>query len=94
MELFPLLIKKQRVATLKNLKYKTCFQLFHTFLPSVRIYNVNSHENKKETQLNEKVCPNFWPVLYITHKIAKSTDHSTSLKSDYKRCTLVKCVNN
>ena len=33
-------------------------------MPSVRIYNVNSHENK-ENALNEKVCPNFWPVLYM-----------------------------
>ena len=33
-------------------------------ITSVRIYNVISDENKENT-LNEKVCPNFWPVLYI-----------------------------
>ena len=33
-------------------------------MPSVRIYNVNSH-GIKGNALNEKVCPNFWPVLYI-----------------------------
>ena len=27
-------------------------------MPSVRIYNVNSHENKEKT-LNEKACSNF-----------------------------------
>ena len=32
-------------------------------MPSVRIYNVNSHENKEEP-LNE-VCPNFSLVVYV-----------------------------
>ena len=34
------------------------------FIASVRIYYVNSHENK-EKPLNEKVCPNFWLVVYV-----------------------------
>ena len=33
---------------------------------SVRIYNVNSHENE-EKKLNEKVCPNFWLVVYVKY---------------------------
>ena len=37
---------------------------FIVLMPSVRIYNVNSHENKEET-LNERVCPNFWLVMYV-----------------------------
>ena len=75
---FAALSTKQRLATVRILKYETCFELFHTFLfttcfhvcsfivlmPSVRIYNVNSHENKEKT-LNEKVCPNFWLVVYV-----------------------------
>ena len=36
-------------------------------MPLVRIYNVNSHENKEKT-LNEKVCPNFWLVVYLKTK--------------------------
>ena len=36
--------------------------LIHSF-DTFRIYNVNSHE-KKGNSLNEKVCPNFWSVLY------------------------------
>jgi len=42
---------------------------FIVLMPSVRIYNVNSHENK-ENALNEKVCPNFWPVLYMCIYVA------------------------
>ena len=73
---------KAKGCYLKNLKYKTCFELFHTFLftkkfhmcsvivlmPSVRIYNVHSHENK-EMPLSEKVCPNFWLVVYVSWNI-------------------------
>ena len=33
-------------------------------MPSVRMYNVNSHENK-EKPLHEKVCQNFWLVVYF-----------------------------
>ena len=35
---------------------------FIVLMASVRIYNVNSHENEGKA-LNEKVCLNFWPVL-------------------------------
>jgi len=45
---------------------------FIVLMPSVRIYNVNSHENK-ENALNEKVCPNFWPVLYVYMYLPTST---------------------
>ena len=38
---------------------------FIVLMPSVRIYNINSHENEGKT-LNEKVCLNVWPVLYVT----------------------------
>ena len=40
-------------------------------MPSVWIYNFHSHENK-ENSLNEKVCPNFWSVLYMTWFIRSS----------------------
>ena len=33
-------------------------------MPSVKIYNIDGNENK-EKPLNEKVCPNFWLVVYI-----------------------------
>ena len=53
------------------LSYFTLFCLLHNsmcsfivLMPSVRIYNVNSRENK-EKPLNEKMCPNFWLVVYI-----------------------------
>lgn len=40
----------------------------HSFIiilmPSVRIYTVNSHENKEEP-LNEEVCLNVWLVVYL-----------------------------
>ena len=36
---------------------------FIVLMLSVRIYNVNSHENKEKT-LNEKMCPKFWLVVY------------------------------
>ena len=44
---------------------------FIVLMPSVRIYNVNSHENKENT-LNEKVCPNFTCIYiqYITSILA------------------------
>ena len=38
--------------------------LFVVVMPSIRIHNVNCHENKENT-LNEKVSPNFWSVLYL-----------------------------
>uniref|UniRef100_A0A672YUR6 Leucine rich repeat containing 69 n=1 Tax=Sphaeramia orbicularis TaxID=375764 RepID=A0A672YUR6_9TELE len=37
---------------------------FIVLMPSVRIYNENSHENK-ENAMNEKVCPNFWPLTEL-----------------------------
>lgn len=61
--------QQSRVATLKNLKCKIYFELFHSFvdwifpyvlivlMSFVRIYNRNSQENEGLT-LNEKVCPN------------------------------------
>nr|XP_061825742.1 basic salivary proline-rich protein 4-like [Nerophis lumbriciformis] len=34
---------------------------FLLLMPSVTIYNVNSHENKENALNEEKVCPNIWP---------------------------------
>ena len=70
--------KMQTVATLKNLKYKIYLSLFNTFLvttlfhmcyyialmSSLLFYIVEPSKNK-ENPLNEKVCPNFWLVLYV-----------------------------
>lgn len=42
---------------------------FIVFMPSVRMCNVNGHENK-ENPLNEKVCPNkeasLWKMKFST----------------------------
>ena len=47
---------------------------FIVLIPSVRIHNVNGDENKENT-LNEKVCPNFWPVLYVRKLKKKLTKY-------------------
>ena len=36
-------------------------------MSSVLIYNVEKNTNK-EKLLNDKVCPNFWPVATLTKK--------------------------
>ena len=70
------LSSRQRVATMKNLKYKIYFDLFNTFLvttwfhvcyfivsmSSLLFYNVENSTNKEKSW---KVCPNFWLVLYV-----------------------------
>ena len=40
--------------------------LFVVVMPSIRIHNVNCHENNEKT-LKKRVSPNFWSVLYIRH---------------------------
>ena len=71
------LSSRQRVATLKNLKYKICFDLINTFLvttwfhmcyfivlmTSLSFYNEENSQNKE----NEYVCPNFWLVHCILY---------------------------
>ena len=38
--------------------------LFVVVMPSIRIHNVNCHDNNEKT-LKKRVSPNFWSVLYI-----------------------------
>ena len=62
---------------------------FIVLMPSVRFYNVNSHENK-EKPLNEKVCPNFWLVVCDTNRLVNP--YSTCSRPGWP--TLVFCLNN
>ena len=41
-------------------------------MPSVRIDNVNRHENKGNALNEEKAWPNFWPVLCVTESVTKN----------------------
>ena len=51
---------------------------FIVLMPSVRIYNVNK-ENEGNA-MDEKVCPNFWPVLYM-HQRESITKHKSVTSS-------------
>lgn len=76
--LFGFSSKQKLPFALKNLRYQTrsglfktfwftawfhmCFSIVWTF--SVLIYDVENKKIKKEKPLNEKECPNLWPVPY------------------------------
>ena len=51
-------------------KYITPHVFIHSFDAFSENLQCNSHENK-ENALNEKVCPNFWPVLYLQYIVQR-----------------------